>query len=339
MIVVLVGPIVICAVVWVLVRAVRAMRRVPRGSDHAGLLPGGRQRDLPAAIVAFSAHRLRGERSDWADAMTAELDPVVGWLERWTFALGSVRVALAPPPVEERPVPVQHLMIAIGALAVVGIATYGQIRIAANASSGGHGVLYNVVAVTMIVFVLAAEAAMASRRARAADPVAHVARRWGVPGGAVMGVSLLIIQTPPFARSGLGVGTMGLLVVLATPFVVGVLASRASHDARAGRAAGAWTGVVGGFIFLIGFMTLTFAATGWFTHDPSIIRAYQDSLSPVHFASYGSHYRSITGFVMSENSDTALLGGLLWVPLLAAILGRLGARFSRGVPSGADSPG
>ena len=132
---------------------------------------------------------------------------------------------------------------------------------------------------------------------------------------------------------------MGLLVVVATPLVVGVLASRASHDPRAGRAAGAWTGAVGGFIFLIGFMTLTFAATGWFTHDPRTIRAYQDSLSPVHFASYGSHYRSITGFVMSENSDTALLGGLLWVPLFAAILGRLGARFSHGVPIGPDSPG
>ena len=86
-------------------------------------------------------------------------------------------------------------------------------------------------------------------------------------------------------------------------------------------------------------MTFTFAATGWFTHDPGTIRAYQDSLAPAHLASYQSHYRSITGFVMSENNDTALLGGLVWLPLLAALAGQLGAHLNHGLPRWADSRG
>jgi hypothetical protein len=331
-IVVVAGPVVICALAWVLARALRAVRHTPGRSDH-GLTPGEGRRDLPAAIVAFSAHRLRGERGEWADAMVAELDALAGRLERWTFALGSVRVAIAPPLLEARPATVQRVMIAIGALGIVGVATYGQIRMAANASTGGHGLIGKAIGAVVIVVVLGAESAMASRRARAADSAAHVARRWGVPGGAVMGASLIVTQTPIFAGSDLRTPTIALLVALVTPLVVGALAARASHDRRAGRAAAAWTGAIGGFVFFVGFMTLTFSATAWFTHDPSTIRAYQDSLSPAHFASYGSHYRSITGFVMSENSDTALLGGLLWLPVVAAIAGRLGARCGYADPS------
>ncbi len=148
------------------------------------------------------------------------------------------------------------------------IAIYGQIRLAANASTGGHGLLYTAVAAAIIVFVLAAQAAMAIRRARAADPAAKVSRRWGIAGGGVMGLCLLISQTPPISTSGFHIATVSFVLALATPLIVGVLASRASHDRRAGGSAGAWAGAVGGFIFLIGFMTITLAATQWFTHDP-----------------------------------------------------------------------
>ena len=337
MIVVLLGPIVLCVVLWALIRACCTIPRAAQQARDAEAAAPGSRSDLPTTIVGLSACRLSGNRRDWADAMETELDCITGTMARWLFALGSVRVVIAEPPPEEEPALLQQTTIVVGAVAVVGIAIYAQVRLAADASTGGHGLLYTAVAAAFIVFVLAAQAGMAIRRARAADPAAKVSRRWGIAGGAVMGSCLLGAEIPSVSTSGLHIATVSFVVALTTPLVVGVLASRASHDRRAGRGAGAWAGAVGGFIFLVGFMTITLAATQWFTHDPGTIRAYQDSMSPAHFASYGAHYRSIAGFVISENNDTALIGGLLWFPLLATMAGRLGARFSSSALVGADS--
>ncbi len=84
-----------------------------------------------------------------------------------------------------------------------------------------------------------------------------------------------------------------------------------------------------GLVLIVGLLILTLAATGWFVHDPAVISQYRDSLSPEHFASYHTHYATITGFVTSENSDTALLGGLIWLPLICATTGALGATLVR----------
>ncbi len=71
-------------------------------------------------------------------------------------------------------------------------------------------------------------------------------------------------------------------------------------------------------------MTVTLAATTWVTHDPAVISAYRDTLNPAHYANYRTHYATITGYAMSENSDTALLLGLIWLPLLSLAFGKLG---------------
>ncbi len=330
MIVVLVGPIVIGAMVWACAGAARMVRvaGTDRGPDSATKRTP--RRDVPAAILAWSARRLRGERNEWADALVAELDSLTGAQARWSLALGSVRIVFARPHRELRSAPVQQSMIVVAALAVVAVATYSHIRTGADALTGGHGVLSTAVTASVVILLLAAEAGLASRRTRSAEPGAAVARRWGIPGGVAMGVALIISETPPLARSGPLWAVGALLVGLGTPLVIAVLASRAAHDGGAGRNAAAWTGALGGFVFLIGLMAITFTATAWFAHDPGTVRSYHDSLSPAHFASYGSHYNSITGFVISENMDTALFGGLLWLPLVALVAGGLGARFSHG---------
>ena len=59
-------------------------------------------------------------------------------------------------------------------------------------------------------------------------------------------------------------------------------------------------------------------------------RVYHDSLSAAHYSSYHTDFRTITGFVVSENIDTALLGSLVWFPLIGLVFGAL-----RGLVGGA----
>ena len=80
-------------------------------------------------------------------------------------------------------------------------------------------------AAAIVVFVLTAQAAMTIRRAQAADRAAKVSRRWGIAGGGVMGLCLLISQTPPISTSEFDIGTVSFVLALATPLIVGVLAS------------------------------------------------------------------------------------------------------------------
>ena len=54
-------------------------------------------RDLPGRLTAAAAARMPASRRDWGQALLAELDHVQGRRARWGFALGAVRVALAPP--------------------------------------------------------------------------------------------------------------------------------------------------------------------------------------------------------------------------------------------------
>ena len=74
----------------------------------------------------------------------------------------------------------------------------------------------------------------------------------------------------------------------------------------------------------IGLLATTLWATGWFVHDPATISAYRDTLATVHFVSYQTHFRTIAGFVSSENVDTALISSLVLFPLIGLVFGALG---------------
>ncbi len=60
-------------------------------SSRAGL-------DAPGLLLASAVRAIPERRIDWGAAMSAELAQVHGWLARWLFALGCMRVALFPPP-------------------------------------------------------------------------------------------------------------------------------------------------------------------------------------------------------------------------------------------------
>ena len=77
MIAVPVVAVMLCAVVWVVARAGRTIGRARRQTGYSGPPPDkGPRPDLPTAILAFSAQRIRGERDEWADAMAAELERI-----------------------------------------------------------------------------------------------------------------------------------------------------------------------------------------------------------------------------------------------------------------------
>lgn len=56
--------------------------------------------DAPGCLLASAVRAMPEARRDWGAAMRAELETVRGWLARWRFTLGCVRVALFPPASE-----------------------------------------------------------------------------------------------------------------------------------------------------------------------------------------------------------------------------------------------
>src|SRR5262249_18113227 len=102
-------------------------------------------------------------------------------------------------------------------------------------------------------------------------------------------------------------------------------ATRVSGQTGAGFDAAFWAAMTSGVFFLVVLLVLTFAATAWFVHDPGTIAQYRESISPSHFHEYHTHWSTITGFVIGETNDTALIGGLILLPLMSIAAGAVGA--------------
>jgi hypothetical protein len=288
------------------------------------------RRDRAGFVLGLVRRWLPEERHAWGDAMSAELARIDGRAERRRFAVGCVRVALVPSRAGPQPSRTWGGAILASSAAVLALGLYSQERIAADASIGGHGVLYTTCATALGIVVAVAYVFIALRLAGSTTQRARVSRRYGVTTGALIGTVVLLANTPVATKTFgarhavLASSAVAGLGVMAATLIAGSLAARAGGDRRAGRDAGIWAGMTGGFVLLTGLLIVTFAATGWITHDPATINAYRDSFNPAHFAGYHTHYATITGFVDSENQDTALLGGLLWLPILSIALGTLG---------------
>ena len=279
-------------------------------------------------VLAVVGRWLPEDRRAWGVAMNAELAHVHGRLARARFAVGCVRVALLPPPPDAHSKRSQFAILGIGA-AVLLLALYGQHQIAANPSTGGHGVVYTSCATALGITLFAAYALIALRLARTSGPRAVASRRYGIAGGLLVGVIVLVASTPlattAFGTRQAAVATaVSWFSLAAVSTAAAYRAARLGRDARAARDAGLWTGIIAGFVLIAGLLTVTLAATTWVTHDPAVISAYRDTLNPAHYANYRTHYATITGYAMSENSDTALLLGLIWLPLLSLAFGKLG---------------
>jgi hypothetical protein len=284
--------------------------------------------DLAAAIVELSARRLASARPGWGRAMAAELSALDGRRTRLRFALGCARTALLPPLADGSTAPARVAIVAVVG-AVIGLGIVVQRRAQAAPAFGRHGASYEIAVTSLYLALIALHAWLVDRRARETSARAAAARRSGITVGIVLGAIALLLSLPlPGVSSSSHLSTVAAILpfplMLAGCVLTGVMAARASGDSASGHEAGVWAGRVAGSIMAIGLLAATLWASGWFVHAPATISEYRETFSPEHFASYHTHFRTIAGFVSSENVDTALISVVLLFPLIGFVFGALG---------------
>ncbi len=299
--------------VVIVVLVVRVGRRLVRA-------PG----DLAEAVIDLSAARLTSTRPEWATAMSAELAYLEARPTRLRFALGCARAALVPP-LAEAPARGARLAVVAAAMAIVALGVLAQRRVEVATAVARHSAVHEFAAALLALTAVALHAWLVDRRAREASRRAAAARRSGVVAGVILGLLTLalLLPWPGIRSSALGSGIVTLPLFPLVPvgcLLAGAAAARASGDGASGREAGVWAGRVAGAIMAIGLLATTLWASGWFVHDAATISAYRDVLG----AGYGTRFLTISGYVVGENLDTALICSLLTFPLVGLVFGALG---------------
>jgi hypothetical protein len=285
--------------------------------------------DLAEAIVGLSARRLASTRPGWGQAMAAELSALDDRRTRWRFALGCARTALLPPLADGSTAPGARFLVVAVVGTVIGLGLLVQRQVQAAPAFGRHGASYEIAVTVLFLALIALHAWLVDRRARETSARAAAARRSGITAGIVLGALALLLSLPlPDALSSSRLSTVAAILpfplLLVGCALTGVMATRVSGDSASGHEAGVWAGRVAGSIMAIGLLAATLWASGWFVHDPATISEYRETFSPEHFANYHTHFRTIAGFVSSENVDTALISVLLLFPLIGFVFGALG---------------
>ena len=257
--------------------------------------------------------------------MAAELPSLDGRSTRLRFALGCAWVAWFPPLTGARSARVTRILVAAVAAAVIGMGIVVQRRAEAATAAGGHGTTYGLVVAALVLAIVGLHAWLVDRRARETSARAAAGRRAGITAGLCLGGLALWCSLPlpgisSAAALGNGAAMLAFPLLLVGCLVTGIVAARASGDPASGREAGVWAGRVAGSILAIGLLAATLWATGWFVHDPATIGAYRDSLAAAHTGSF----RTVAGYVASENVDTALISALALFPLIGLVFGALG---------------
>ena len=245
--------------------------------------------------------------------MRAELACVDGRRARWGFSLGCSRTAVALRMRAAVMAPERggggaraSLLMAIGAtvlLAFDGLVRYPGLRT-------GPGAWLSAAAFVMLMLAYVVAALSLSRGETRA---AAIARRYGLGGGVAVGAGWLLILAP-VSKAFVFVP---LAIALLAPAGVAVLAGRSSHDVRAGRAAALWSGLTGGLLVFIVWVTITYAHDGR-PYDAQMMRDFRAS---------GSH--DLTAYAVGDVLGGAL-GLLLVIPVVALALGSLAGRATAG---------
>jgi hypothetical protein len=147
-------------------------------------------------------------------------------------------------------------------------------------------------------------AALSLSRGRA--PAAKIARGYGLAGGIAVGCGWLLIFVPVSKAFFF----VPLAVALVAPAVVAALAGHSSHDAGAGRAAALWSGLVGGLLVFVAYVTVTYVNDG---------RPY-DAQTVQDFHASGAH--DLVTYAVADDLGGAL-SMLVIIPVVALALGSL----------------
>lgn len=282
-------------------------------------------RDLPARLIDIVSRLLRGERREWGAAMTAELAQLSEGPARWRFAAGCAWAALIAPahPAAHTPavaIKVTFVAGVVGCLAatVYVVTTWPH---AAGEISG----------VTAVAFAaaLAAYLWIALRPPNALVAHGDAARRGAAIGfvlflvGAI-GRSVIDAFVPPDGDRAIGifltVSVVGTL--LATAFAT----ARARQSFGAGVTASLWVGLVCSILAFNADLLAILSGFNLDAHMRHSMPDYYTSVTPDAFMSMH----------ISEHLATSM-DGLRTLPVLALIIGSMGAALGRRRPVSRDT--
>jgi hypothetical protein len=288
----------VLAMTHALTAGLRVSRRARRKSGE----------DRPAWLVSVATRALPAEQHDWASAMRAELAHVDGSRARWQFSVGCAWAAgrIWARATATAPERVGVCTVAAGVVASVALAAYGLTRYPEPLA--GHDTWAAIAAfATLLIIYALITLALSGSATRPAD----TARRYGVAGGVALGCAWFLILSPPAPLKQWVLAPVG--VALLGPACVAALAARSGQTVIAGTRAALWSGIVGGLLAFVVWMTATYARDGR-PYDAGLLRDFHHSGSS-HLATYAVRNAFGTGLL-----------ALLLIPVVALAFGSLGAR-------------
>ena len=272
-------------------------------------------------------------RREWGLAMEAEYQAIEGRRARMAFLVGCARAALSCVLAADRAGIGARIAIVSSGVAVLVLGLTSEVVVSSAPSTGGHGPLWVAATTAVGLALLAVYALVALRLMQVRGPVGPASSRTGLLAGAVIGALVVIANTPLLGDTSqdwtaAALGAVTLVVVAGTALLTGRHVAARTADRRAGAVTGVWMGLASGAVLILGLLAVTLGWVSWFTHDAATIAAYQRSLT-VDRGSYVTHFATITGYVRSENQDTALIGGLFLLPIICIIPATVGGLFPR----------
>jgi hypothetical protein len=270
--------------------------------------------DRAASLLAHVVRGLPAERAEWGEAMCAELAGVQGSRARWGFGAGCAKAALAMRLRASITAPGRggarlRAMLLAAVAASLALVAYGLVRYPGLRSGSGTWAAAAAFLVLMLGYVAVALALSRGTTARATS-----ARHYGLVGGLVVGAAWLMVVAPIApAEIEKNLVFVPLAIALLGPAAVAGLAARASRDARAATAAALWSGLVGGLLAFIIWVTATYVRDGR-PYDAQMLRDFHAS---------GSH--DLAAYAVADNLGAAL-GMLVFIPVVALALGSLTGR-------------
>jgi hypothetical protein len=282
------------------VRAFRRLRQELRG-------------DRAAALLALAARSLPLAYHDWGHAMRSELDHVYGARARWRFSVGCVwaaglihaRATFGRPA---RGAQSMRALVFAGIAAALTLAAYGLLHYPGLRSG------YNAWGSVSVLFALLLGYAVIAL-GLSSDQTAgtSVARRYGLAGGLAIGAAWFIILSPTDLLKGWVI--VPLAVALLGPSCVAALAGRSARNGRVGTQAALWSGIIGGLVVFLVWVTATYLRDGR-PYDYGLLRDFHRSGAP-----------DLATYAVSDNLGSGLVL-LLLVPTVALALGSLSARLA-----------
>lgn len=253
--------------------------------------------------------------------MLVELDEIQDEQEHRRFCLGCLRTVTAmriTTAVSTSPRGGRSLRIGVlGAIvSALSLAAYGLVHYLGRA--GGQPWL----AGALLLLTLLAYGASTLTLSQGATRQARIARRNGLIGGILIGTAWLFALNPTGPLKPWVAVPLAFAIV--APVGIAILTGHATRDARAAAATSTWSGIIGGLLAYIAWVTSSYLRNGG-PYDPQLLRDFHHS---------GSH--DLIAYAVSNNLWSAL-SLLVLIPLVTVAIGSMTSRVTARCKGAADT--